>query len=154
MFSLDIRGVDELRKQVGYFADSRLLLEKPLKEQRGLITRMLATYPAQRRQKVRFVSARQRRAFFAKLRSGQIRVPYQRTNRLGKGWDVDVDVRGNNVSIEATNPVPYAELVQGRRQARMFRGLWDTAEEIQERLRYPVEDAIQNAINRVIAMMR
>ncbi|MCX7937950.1 MAG: hypothetical protein N2545_00740 [Thermoflexales bacterium] len=64
-----------------------------------------------------FQSDRQRRWFFAALRRGELRIPYQRTGRLRRGWKV-VHYGGDAYALE--NDTPYAGWVQGQQQARMM----------------------------------
>lgn len=74
-----------------------------------------------------FKTAKQRRAFFAMVRNGQIRVPYQRTMALFNGWQQSSD----GFSLE--NNTKYAFLVQGGRneQAKYHEETgWFTVERI------------------------
>jgi hypothetical protein len=81
-------------------------------------------YPSPSGKPQPFVSAKQRRAFFAKLRSGEISVPYSRTGTLRAGWQ-------QQGPFEVVNAVRYADLVQGAgRQAAYHAGTWDTETEI------------------------
>lgn len=85
----------------------------------------LQVYPPQSRKPMIFVSERQRKAFFAKLRRGEITVPYRRTYRLREGWRPV----GDGKRVE--NLVPYARFVQGDPgQARYHRGNWKTVTQI------------------------
>lgn len=80
--------------------------------------------PPQSGRRQAFVSAAQRRAFFAKLRSGAITVPYQRTGRLVAAW------RPTD-PYTVVNEAPYADLVVSReRQAAYHRGNWPTDQDI------------------------
>jgi hypothetical protein len=75
----------------------------------------IAQYPPVRRRKVTFVSDKQRRAFFARLRSGEIEVPYRRgtspgSQTLGRRWHIRPSGQINHV---LTNDASYAPLVHG-----------------------------------------
>jgi len=59
---------------------------------------------------------RVRKAFFAKLRSGEISVPYKRTGNLKNHWSVESGLNGFTATIG--NNALYAELVQGPEQAK------------------------------------
>lgn len=87
---------------------------------RDSVLKRTANYPDNRRAPQPFKSAKQRRFFFAALRSGQITVPYQRTGDLGRGWRYQPGGRGG----EVTNGVPYAAMVMGSKgqQAGYFSG--------------------------------
>lgn len=78
----------------------------------------MAWYPPARRGEAIWVSAAQRRGFFAKLRSGEIEVPYIRGSspgsmRMMQRWEVTE--AGPNVLLQ--NNASYAGFVQGKRQA-------------------------------------
>jgi hypothetical protein len=91
----------------------------------------LSQYPAPRRAPQAFRSAQQRRGFFAKLRSGQIQVPYQRGGRgsqsLGRKWQI-VQQPGPNRVLR--NTARYAGLVQGERNAAYHRGHWPDVQQV------------------------
>lgn len=79
----------------------------------------LRRYPPVSRRKMIFVSAKQRRGFFARLKSGQIDVPYFRgisraSERLGARWAVDTSNGG--LTVQVGNNARYANLVQGSEQ--------------------------------------
>ena len=52
-----------------------------------------------------------RRAFFAKMKSGEISVPYKRTRKLANSWAVSSSMDGFTSTV--TNNMSYADLVQG-----------------------------------------
>jgi hypothetical protein len=97
----------------------------------------LEKYPAPRRAKMRFVSDKQRRFFFAALGRGTIQIPYQRTNRLKTGWVFIPDGAGGRI----TNRTLYAQYVVGvPGQAAIHQGWWRTEEQI-------LQDAVKNRID-------
>lgn len=61
-----------------------------------------------------------RRGFFWHLKNGDISVPYGRTNRLKGDWD-NVSANSGWTAIVANN-MPYAPLVQGKKQTRGHQG--------------------------------
>lgn len=97
----------------------------------------IAPYPGVRRRKMVFVSDRQRRAFFAKLRSGEIEVPYRRgsspgSETLGRRWHIQPSGAIGHV---LTNDASYAPLVHGADdQASYHKGNWKTDEGIAKEL--------------------
>jgi len=84
-----------------------------------------AKYPAQSHRKRAFVSAKQRRFFFAALKKGTITVPYQRTGTLGGSAVKQPFGGGVNVLWQA----PYAEIVMGDKQDTYFDN-WRTTTKI------------------------
>jgi hypothetical protein len=81
---------------------------------------------------VTFFTDRQRRWFFAALRSGELQIPYARTQRLRYGWRSTTYAPGQ---IRIVNDVPYTRYVQSKpEQSRMMRLIgWDTAEDTMDR---------------------
>lgn len=92
----------------------------------------LATYPSVRRRKQPFKTAKQRRFFFASLADGRIRVPYQRTGALGRGWRAGVTMTGGGLTITVGNTTAHAPYVQGSQQAGYHRGNWKTVSELSQ----------------------
>lgn len=82
------------------------------------VLKRVINYPPERSVPQPFKSAKQRRFFFAALRSGQISVPYSRTYYLQRGW------RYNAGEGVVTNGAPYAGMVMGEKaeQAGYFSG--------------------------------
>lgn len=56
-----------------------------------------------------FQSEKQRRWFFASLNSGELTIPYPRTQSLSGGWKII----GSGMKSLVANEVPYAAFVQG-----------------------------------------
>lgn len=93
----------------------------------------VSEYPRVRRRPMVFRTARQRRAFFAKLRSGEIEVPYRRgsspnSQTLGRRWNVDRSPDG--LSARVGNNVSYARYVVGEKQAEYHRGNWKKTSDV------------------------
>lgn len=97
----------------------------------------IAQYPGVRRRKMPMTD-QQRRGFFAKLRSGEIEVPYRRgsspgSETLGRRWHIRESGSINHV---LTNDASYAPLVHGAdTQAAYHRGNWKTDEGLADELR-------------------
>ena len=88
-----------------------------------------------------FQSDKQRRWFFAALRSGELTLPYQRTNKLKQGWQLN---RFGSDDVILSNDVEYARHVQESPQARMMTYIgWRT----QERTIYEEREQIQRVVN-------
>ena len=77
MASIRIDGIAELVKRIET-AEQLKNFKAKMHAAALHIKGVIATYPPQSSRPQPFVSARQRRGFFAKLRAGQIDVPYRR----------------------------------------------------------------------------
>lgn len=81
-----------------------------------------------------FTSDAQRRGFFARLRAGEIEVPYRRgispnSEDMPNRWGVDIQDGGMTGVLG--NTASYSPLVQGKRQAMYHRITgWKTVEQI------------------------
>jgi hypothetical protein len=110
----------------------------------------LQTYPGVRRKKQPFKTDKQRRFFFAALADGRIRVTYQRTNRLGKGWRADVVMTKNGLTVTVGNTTAYAPYVQGSQQAGYHRGNWKRVDELSQGVEQRVVVIFNRRIDQVI----
>jgi hypothetical protein len=80
--------------------------------------------PAQSGKPQPFTSNAQRRAFFAKLKSGAIKVPYQRTGQLVAGW------RQADAFTVENSTQRAAFVVTAKTQAKYHKGNWPTEADI------------------------
>lgn len=94
-----------------------------------------ATYPGERHAPQPFTSDAQRRGFFAKLRAGEISVPYVRgfastSENLGQRWTVEA--RDNGLTQVVGNNASYAQLVQSAARQTTYHRVtgWKTDEQI------------------------
>lgn len=94
----------------------------------------LQSYPNQSGKPQPFKTARQRRFFFAALRSGRIVVPYRRTHQLAQGWFA-LPYAASRLDIANRNP-DIAKLVMGEKgeQAAYHKGTWDTVNTVAKRI--------------------
>lgn len=96
------------------------------------VKQLAATYPPTRKQRQLFKSDRQRRAFFAMLRSGEIDVPYRRgssgrSERLGSKWTI---IKSGD-SYRVVNNTSYGPFVMGTANQSLYHaGNWKTEREI------------------------
>ncbi len=76
-----------------------------------------------------FFSERQRRWFFAALKSGELQLPYSRTNALADSWRVE-GLTSDHVRL--LNEAPYAGyMIEQTRQSRMARLIgWKTTQQV------------------------
>lgn len=109
----------------------------------------MTAYPPQSSRPQPFRTDRQRRGFFAKLKSGEIEVPYRRgtspgSRQLSKSWQISV----STLQGELGTRVPYAPLVQSRPdQTRYHKATgWTTAEDVQERHGERAAEIVQETV--------
>lgn len=147
---VEVQGIDPLL---------RVLVEITSEEIQSIVTRKTAMflrnkmqrYPIQRyvgRAEAygkTFQSDKQRRWFFAALRSGELQIPYGRTNQLSAGWQL-VNYGGADWALE--NSVPYVGYVQGEPQSRMMqmRG-WRTINQVMDEDASQIETFAQETYN-------
>lgn len=86
--------------------------KRALGQIRSQILSELSREPDKPRYPLRWKSPRQRRAVMAKLRR-EGNLPYQRTHRLARGWQVDFRDVADGGIMQVYNNVPYADFVQG-----------------------------------------
>lgn len=110
----------------------------------------LQRYPAVRRRKQPFKTAKQRRFFFAALADGRIRVPYQRTGNLGRSWRAGVVMTGGGLTITVGNTTAYAPYVQGSQQSGYHRGNWQTVSELSATEERTVVSIFDRTVDQVI----
>jgi hypothetical protein len=116
------------------------VLHQTLEEVGKLLMDDLKQYPPQRHVSraqaygQTFSSDRQRRWFFAALASGELQLPYSRTNTLADAWKLE-PLGSEGVGL--INEAPYAGLVMGKgTQARMMKLIgWPTVESVLKRYR-------------------
>lgn len=93
-----------------------------------------SVYPPVRRQRMQFTSVRQQRAFFAKLKAGEIVVPYPRgtaptSETASKRWANEA--RDDGLTQVVGNNASYAKyLYSPAAQAAYHKGNWKTVEEM------------------------
>lgn len=127
---IEIEGLEQILAR--FRADLDLVLE-PVTQAIGEVGRdRLSQAPAPRRAKQAFKSNHQRRGFFAKLKSGQIQVPYQRGGRgsqsLTRKWQIQQDAGPQRRLV---NTARYAGLVQAKgRQSGYHAGHWPDDEQV------------------------
>ena len=134
---IHIEGLPKLRKimqKIGSLQPVKVGLRSGAIHVKGKI----AKYPPVSRRPQPFVSDLQRRGFFAKLKSGQIQVPYRRgispnSERLGGSWTVEE--RGGGLQQVVGSDTSYGPLVQDRsKQTRYHRDTgWKTTEDVSKR---------------------
>lgn len=100
-----------------------------------------------------FFSPKQKRYFFWALARGLIQVPYQRTGQLAAEWQTSVTNEGDGrVRGRVWNDSPIARLVMGdgTDQARMFRGVWQTAQRRYDGVRDEIINLLREGATRLM----
>ncbi len=157
---IDIVGLPEVQAKLQKLVDAEMA-DKAADEAAKYLKDVLKAYPSQqsisRKQAYPEVggwfSERQRRWFFAALNSGEIDVPYRRTQSLRNAWQIV----GHGRTLILANEMPYASLVygssSGAEQSRMSKlGGWDRIpiiiQERQKRINEIIEAVIQKEIKK------
>lgn len=122
MIQVEIRGIPEVQRMLASVANPAVRQEV-LRSVGEYAQGQMRKYPdytyVSRREAYgkTFQSDRQRRWFFAALRSGELVIPYPRTGTLRRGWKVEP--RGAD-DMALRNDTPYGRFVQNSPQARMM----------------------------------
>lgn len=110
----------------------------------------VAPYPQASHKKQAFKTLKQRRGFFARLKSGQIKVPYPRSGDTLARWSQPVRT-GKNVVLRNTSP--HAKWTHGAKtQTKYHAGNWQTDQDVAEQIvgdgtaARIVEQAVQHAV--------
>jgi hypothetical protein len=133
--TLRLEGVEELLKKLTSLEDMRRV-KAAIALSADMLRGRLAEYPVRssRPNMMLKLNDKMRRGFFAKLKSGEIEVPYRRgqspgSEKLGQSWTV----RKSNYGFKATigTGVSYARLVQdSAKQTSYHRGTgWITTKQ-------------------------
>jgi hypothetical protein len=160
--SLRIEGLDELMKMLDRFPQKvQRAMTAGIHQSTAIVRKALATYPPRRAGvKVIFSSDRQRKGFFAKLRSGEIEVPYRRgvspgSEKLGAGWTTEVKtVRSTHIKGIVGNRASYGPLVQGEQQTAMHKGTgWKTVEWVLATKKAEIERKLADLVGAVLGVL-
>jgi hypothetical protein len=151
---IQLRGYSELELKLGKITALRWASAGILAAATHLKGK-IARYPAVSRRPQPFVSDKQRRGFFAKLRSGEIEVPYIRgsspgSERLGQSWAVKT--RNQGLTAVIGNDASYGRLVQDQsEQVRYHRDTgWQTVQDVVEQERRRVTEFFAEHLRRAM----
>lgn len=111
-FTITVEGADELVAKLNTLAKFNHV-RSVIAQQGVLLQRFLRKYPSKVYSPNPLIKTNDkvRRAFFAKMKSGEISVPYKRTRKLANSWAVSSSMDGFTSTV--TNNMSYADLVQG-----------------------------------------
>jgi len=156
MTYIRIEGADAILKRITSLAQLRAL-RAPMKAAAIHIKGKIATYPGgnqHRKVDASQWSAKQRRGFFAKLRSGEIEVPYRRgaspgSERMGAKWTIAA--RDSGLTQVIGNNASYGPLVQGANQTGYHAQTgWNTVDKVAEEETPTVLSYLSAAIERIL----
>jgi len=147
--SVVTRGLESIANLANTLRGNGWMVEAANEAARTL-ERNLSKYPPARRRKQPFKTAKQRRFFFAALADGRIRVPYQRTGRLGRSWRAGVTMTGGGLTLTVGNTTAYAPYVQGSQQSGYHRGNWKTVSELSQNEERIVVSIFDKQVDQVI----
>ena len=155
--SITINGLDKVYEKLDRFAAGKYL-QKPMREAVNLIHARIATYPPKPTGESQgFASDKQRRFFFAALRSGEITLPYRRTGQLSRSWTSQIDDKADGITGTVGTNLDYAPWVQsveeigGRGpQAKIHQGRWETDESVVTALKTKIVETFKNAIDKLM----
>ena len=151
---ITLEGLDKLVKKLDNLAQLKTVAAA-IKAGALHIKGKIAKYPPRRDVPQPFKSERQRRWFFAALRSGEIEVPYRRgqspgSEALGRKWTVKT--RDNGLTAIVGNNVSYGPFVQGEQQASFMaaRG-WKTTDTVAQEEGDRVNELVAQAVEKALA---
>ncbi len=124
------------------------LMQTAIKRQLPKIRRSaldkLHTQPPPVKKPVESTSERQRRAYFATNGFGR-GIPYRRTGKLVKAWEVDINFMGDGGELTIENTAPSATYVIGERQQIFHKNTgWYQADDILLDEMIEVQDIIED----------
>jgi len=145
-----IEGLDALIDKIRNLAQFQNLA-RAMRIGAELVLGDLKKYPPVSRRKRNFINPKQRAAFFAKLKAGEIEVPYRRgqspgSQNLQQRWTRRASDRGLTQTLG--NNASYAQLVQGpQRQAQYHRVTgWQTTAQVLDKRRADIVRLAQQAV--------
>ena len=150
--TIEITGLDELIRKL----DELGKLSKVKAGIKGAALHLagaLKQYPRRRTVTIAqaggWASEKQRRWFFANLKEGKIKVPYQRTDALKNRWAIKTEDQGFTAVVG--NNTPYGPFVMGYKQTNMMRMRdWKTVDVIAKEETKRVQEYVFDAVRRAI----
>ena len=151
-FTITVEGADELVAKLNTLAKFNHV-RSVIAQQGVLVQRFVRKYPNKVYSPNPFLKtdAKMRRGYFAKLKSGKIKVPYKRTRKLANSWAVSSSLDGFTSTV-TNNMVDYNDLVQGwdEQVTRHKSSGWITEKGALDVKRPEIIKNITNALNREV----
>lgn len=139
-----IEGLEALMRAVDELAAMRVVRDTMETAVERVRTQIAVYPPPPSNYRMVWKSERQRRWFFAALRSGQISVPYRRTGTLGRRWTTAVTVSPAEIRGVVGNVTAYGPFVQSQEsQANVHQGRWRTAERVAQEMEPAIQDLFE-----------
>ncbi len=158
--TIRIEGLPELKqimKEVGSLRPVKIGLRTGAQDFIGAIKNDKP--PVSRRPQALYWSDKQRRGFFAKLRSGEIEVPYirgssRKSESMSKSWTAQA--RHGGLTQVVGNDTSYGPMVQDPvEQIRYHKDTgWKDTDALAQRHGRKVNEAVKGAIDRALAKAR
>lgn len=152
MSTIQIEGLDRLLAKLGRL-ESLNALEPPMHGATQIIEAEGQNYPPASHKKMVWKSQKQRRWFFAALRSGKLHVPYRRRESAGHagGWNSRVTVTSSQIIGVVTNVVPGGAWVRHpTQQAAYHKGTWPTTDDMLAKNKQKIEALFRSAIDKAL----
>lgn len=150
-FTITVEGVEELVSKLDTLAKFNRV-RSVISQQGVLVQRYVRKYPPKVYSPNPLIKTNDkvRRAFFAKMKSGEISVPYRRTRKLANSWAVSSSMGGFTSTVE--NNMSYAYLVQGwdNQVTRHKWSGWITEKGALQANRTKIVQNITNALNQEV----
>lgn len=153
--SIQIKGLDQLMQKLGSIEMLQQRLGPPMEESLVLLQKDLAQYPRKSSGAFsRLATERQRRAYWARVRSGMIDhregIGYVRTGTTGRKWTMEVRRTGNGIIGTIGNNSPGAIWAQSAKHQQPFHeeSGWMTDEKAINKNRDEIQDIFRKAIRR------
>ena len=156
MATIEIHGLEKIYDKLRDVNNISRVLGPPMTQSMMHLQRRMARAP--RKAKGAFTlmaTAKQKRAYWARVRSGEIdhneKTGYRRTNTIIRKWSFKVETDMNGVEGTMTNNAPGAIFVQGERQQPFHKASgWPTVDDTVEKNRKQVQGYFNAAIKRVL----
>ena len=155
---IEIKGLGNLEKKINSLAQMKAV-KAALQNAGTHVKGEMARYPQRKHITIQQVggwaSEKQRRWFFAALRSGEIDVPYRRgqspgTEDLGQRWTVTT--KDGGLTVVVGNNASYALYVQGDdKQSQMMKLIgWKTDKQVVEKEKDKMTGYLEKAIKKIL----
>lgn len=141
--SIDITGLREALQKVSISWPE--VIRRAGQKAGEAVLKIAKVYPGASRKAQPFRSNKQRRFFFAALRSGQISVPYRRTNGLANAWRVETNATGADV----VNAHPHSVWTIAP-QVAYHKGTWRSEAQIAAEAADAATEAAEQEVRRII----
>ena len=151
-----IAGLETVSQRLAELGNFQRWGLEPMQDTQEVVVEAAKEYPRKSGTFSAKATPGQKRAYWAKVRSGEARHSegsgYIRSNRLSQGWQSEYPyLSGNTITGEVTNEVPYAVFVMGdRRQPFHEDSGFKKEQELLDSLAGELDEIWQGAVNKVL----